>query len=64
MSNALKPFKLTPLHIQRLQEAEKVLVHLESELIRARDAGLDVSEREEKFRITQEQVKGILRIYR
>ncbi len=63
MATDLKPFKFNSLQIGRLREAEKVLAHLKSELERARDAGLDVTERTNKFLTMEEQLKGMLRVF-
>jgi hypothetical protein len=59
----VRRFKLTPEQKRSMQTAQERLAIFEKAMNDARQANLDVSAWEEKYRIAKSRVEGILRVY-
>lgn len=59
----VKRFRLTPEQKRSLETAQERLVIFEQAMNDAREANLDVSDWEEKYRTAKLRVDGILRVY-
>lgn len=55
--------KLPKRRIEELQEAKRTLEDVEREIERAREAGIDVRELEDKLYDTKGRVERLLRVY-
>jgi len=59
----VRRFKLTPEQKRTLELAQERLIVFEQAMNDAREANLDVSKWEERYRLAKSQVEGILRVY-